>query len=142
MVFRLGKPRRRHELAEMLEDDMVGLLEPGVEMEGKMKVACGMIRLNSHFKGEIDCAGAVVIADQGEIEGQIRGKLISITGKVKGNVHAAERLEIKEHGVVLGDICTPCLVVDPGGYFDGQCNMPSPEPERSTTPDVEPKDRP
>jgi cytoskeletal protein CcmA (bactofilin family) len=53
---------------------------------------------------------------------------MSITGKVKGTVHAKERLEIKESGSVVGDIYTSCLLVDPGGFFDGQCHMPSPEP--------------
>jgi cytoskeletal protein CcmA (bactofilin family) len=28
----------------------------------------------------------------------------------------------------MGDIYTPCLLVDPGGFFDGQCHMPTPDP--------------
>jgi cytoskeletal protein CcmA (bactofilin family) len=135
MAWGFGKARRRRELAGLLDEDMVGLLEPGVEVEGKMIIACGMVRLNTHFKGEIASAGTLVVADQGEIEGEIRAKHLSIAGKVKGTVHATERLEIKEHGVVLGDVYTPCLVVDPGGYFDGQCHMPTPEPEKSPTPE-------
>jgi len=130
MAFGLGKTGRRRELAELLDDDMVGLLEPGVEVEGKMKISSGMIRLNSHFKGEIASEGVIVVAEQGEVDAEIHAKHVSIAGKVKGSVHATERLEIKEHGVVLGDIFTPCLVVDPGGYFDGQCHMPTPEPEK------------
>jgi cytoskeletal protein CcmA (bactofilin family) len=135
MALGFGKGERRRALAELLDEDMVGLLEPGVEVEGKMKIACGMIRLNTHFKGEIASEGTLVVADQGEIEGEIRAKHLSVAGKVKGTVHASERLEIKEHGVVLGDIFTPCLVVDPGGYFDGQCHMPTPEPEKSPAPE-------
>jgi cytoskeletal protein CcmA (bactofilin family) len=134
MAFGLGKSRRRRELAE-LPDDWVGWLEPGVELEGKMKVSSGLIRLNTQFRGEIVSEGTVVVHDQGEIEGDIHTKVLSITGKVKGNVHATDRLEIKEHGIVLGDIYTPCLVVDPGGYFDGQCHMPTPEPEKQTATD-------
>jgi len=135
MALGFGKAGRRRAFAELLDEDMVGLLEPGVEVEGKMKIACGMIRLNAHFKGEIASEGTLVVADQGEIEGEIRAKHLSIAGKVKGTVHVRERLEIKEHGVVLGDIYTPCLVVDPGGYFDGQCHMPTPEPEKSPAPE-------
>jgi cytoskeletal protein CcmA (bactofilin family) len=140
MAFSLKRPRRR-ELVELLDDDMVGLLEPGVEVEGKMKIASGMIRLNSHFKGEIASEGTIVVAEQGEVEAEIRAKHISIAGKVKGSVHASERLEIKEHGIVLGDIHTPSLVVDPGGYFDGQCHMPTPEPARQPASGVDSKGR-
>lgn len=142
MPLGLGKSRRRRELAEFLDDEMVALLEPGVELEGKMKVSRGLIRLNAHFKGQISCEGTVVIPEQGEVEAEIRTKAIRIYGKVKGSVHASESLEIKEHGVVLGDIYTPCLVVDPGGYFDGQCHMPTPVPEKSTTTDVDTKEHP
>jgi len=142
MPFGLGKSRRQRELAQILDEDMVGLFEPGVELEGKLTISCGMVRLNSHFKGEIHSEGTIVVADQGEIEANIHTKFVSIAGKVKGSVHASERLEIKEHGVVLGDIYTPVLVVDPGGYFDGQCHMPSPEPVKQDTAGPDSKEHP
>jgi len=140
MPFGFGKSRRR-QLTD-LSGDWVGWLDPGVEVEGKMKVASGLFRVNSQFKGEIDCEGTVVVHDQGEVDGDIRTRAISITGKIKGSIHASERLEIKEHGVVLGAIYTPCLLVDPGGFFDGQCHMPTPEPAAQAAHDVDSKNRP
>lgn len=136
-----GSPKtRRRELSEFVDDDMVGLLEPGVELEGKLKVGSGMLRLNAHVNGSIASDGTIVIASQGEIEGEIKAKLISVGGKVKGSIHASERVEIKEAGVVLGDIHTACLIVEPGGYFDGHCHMPTPEPHEQPTSDVDSKD--
>ncbi len=137
-----GRKARRLEVTELVEEEMVGLLEPGIELEGKLKVNSGMMRLNAHIKGEITSEGTILIAGQGEIDGSIRTRLISVAGKVKGTIHAAERLEIKENGVVLGDIHTPCLIVEPGGYFDGECHMPAPEPHQQTTNEVDTKDRP
>jgi cytoskeletal protein CcmA (bactofilin family) len=135
------KSHRRRELAQFLDDDWVGFLEPGIEVEGKMRIACGMVRLNSHFKGEITCEGMLVVAEQGEIEGTIQAKQLSIAGKVKGSVRASESLEIKKDGVVLGDVYTAKLFVEPGGYFDGTCHMPTPEPEKHLSPDLNPKNR-
>jgi cytoskeletal protein CcmA (bactofilin family) len=140
MPFGFGKSRRR-QLAD-LPGDWVGWLEPGVEVDGKMKVTSGLIRVNTHFKGEISCEGTVVVHDQGELDGDIHTRIISVTGKIKGNVHASERVEIKEHGVVLGAIYTPCLVIDPGGFFDGQCHMPTPEPAAQTTSGVDTRSNP
>jgi cytoskeletal protein CcmA (bactofilin family) len=137
MPFGFGKSRRR-QFAD-LGHDWVGWLEPGVEVEGKIKVASGLIRVNAHVKGEIACEGTVVVNDQGEVEGEVRTRIISVTGKIKGDIHASERLEIKEHGVVVGDIYTPCLVIDPGGFFDGKCHMPTPEPAAPTTEPVDAK---
>ena len=129
MPFGLGKSSRQRELTSLIDDDMVGLLEPGVEIEGKVTISSGILRLNTHLKGQIESVATVIVADKGQIEGDVHTRLISITGRVKGNVHAPERLEIKEHGVVHGDIYTPCLVVDPGGYFEGHCHMLAPEPK-------------
>ena len=128
MAFGMSKPTKRRRELSSLPDDWVGWLEPGVEVEGKMKVTGGLIRLNSFFKGEIVSEGSVVVHDQGEVEGNIQCQVLSVTGKVKGTVHAKECLEIKESGSVVGDIYTSCLLVDPGGFFDGQCHMPAPEP--------------
>jgi cytoskeletal protein CcmA (bactofilin family) len=64
------------------------------------------------------------VADQGEVEGEIHSKITSLAGKVKGSVHASEVVEIKARGVIVGDIYAPALLVEPGGYFDGQCHMP------------------
>jgi len=140
MAFGSGKTRRRRELAELLDSDMVALLEPGVEFEGRMRFTTGIIRLNAHYRGEITCEGTIVVADQGEVDAEVHTRVISIAGKVKGAVHASERVEIKEHGLVLGDIYTPCLVVDPGGFFDGQCHMPTPEPQKQSAPSASVKE--
>jgi cytoskeletal protein CcmA (bactofilin family) len=135
MTMFAKKGDRKRELVEMLDDDnVVGFLEPGVEVEGKLKVSAGMLILNSHLKGELACEGMLVVGAQGEVEGEVHTKQISITGKVKGTIHASESLEIKKAGVVLGDIYTPKLFVEPGGYFDGQCHMPTPEPEKHPEP--------
>jgi cytoskeletal protein CcmA (bactofilin family) len=127
-VIKFGELFRGRAADYLAEQELAGLLEPGIEFDGKMTVASGIIRVNTHIKGEIECGDVVVIADQGEVEGEIRTRFISIAGKVKGIVHATEKAEIKANGIVLGDIHTSSLVIEPGGYFDGRCHMPVPDP--------------
>ena len=126
MALKFRELFRARPLDPLTNQELVGLLEPGLEFEGKMTVSSGMVRINTHLKGQIDCSGAVIIAEQGEVEGEIRTGFISVAGKIKGTVHASEKIEIKANGVVLGDIHTGSLVIEPGGYFDGQCHMPVP----------------
>lgn len=125
-----GLRRSRSKVAGTLDDRTVGVLEPGVDIEGRMIVTAGVTRLNNHFKGEIRSSSTIVVLERGEIEAEIYAKVVTISGKVKGTIQATERLEIRECGVVLGTIETPVLVVDPGGYLDGQCRMPTPEAEK------------
>lgn len=126
MAKKFGDLFRGQSVDPMAQQELVGLLEPGIEFDGKMTVASGMVRINTHIKGEIDCSGVVVVADQGEVEGEIHTRFISVAGKIKGVVRASEKMEIKANGVVLGDIHTPSLVIEPGGYFDGRSHMPVP----------------
>jgi cytoskeletal protein CcmA (bactofilin family) len=126
MALGLGKDSDRRGSVSPLERGVTAVLELGVEVEGKMQVSSGTVRLNTIFKGEILGQGTVVVAEQGEVEASIEANSITIRGKVKGTVRAVERLEILEHGVLLGDIYTPVLIVEPGGYFDGHCHMPTP----------------
>ena len=64
MAFGMSKPTRlRRDLSDFA-DDWVGCLEPDVEVEGTMKAANGLIRINAHFKGDIVSEGAVVVLKQ------------------------------------------------------------------------------
>ena len=107
--------------------DVVGLIGPGVELEGTIKASRGTVLLNSRFKGTVHSEDAVVVGEQGDVEAEITATTVTVTGKLKGQVHATELLEIKASGVLLGDIWTPVLAVAPGGCFEGQCHMPSSE---------------
>lgn len=126
MAFGLRFTQKSKPRADRRGQELVGVIEPGVEFEGRIKMSSGMLRLNGHFKGELQSGGVVVVAEQGEVEGEIHSTITSVAGKVKGAVHASEAVEIKARGVIVGDIYTPSLVVEPGGYLDGQCHMPTP----------------
>jgi cytoskeletal protein CcmA (bactofilin family) len=141
MALSISKARS-HSNAETADQDTVGFLEPTVDLEGKLTFSAGILRVNSHIKGEVHCAGTIVLGEQGEIEADIRTKIISIAGKFKGSIHATDRIEIKEHGVVLGEIDTPCLIVEPGGYFSGACHMPTPGAPLDAPPELASDARP
>lgn len=104
---------------------------PGTEFEGNLKSATGTVYLNAGFKGRAVSEGTISLGDGADVEAEISARAISISGKLKGSAKAVERLEIKANGVVLGDISTPVLVVEAGGYFDGQCHMPIPGPDKA-----------
>jgi cytoskeletal protein CcmA (bactofilin family) len=125
MDLDIFKRKLRQDHQAMPDEEIVALLEPGVEIEGKIKVTSGMVRLNCQFKGMVCSEGTIIVASQGDIEADLEATQISIAGKVKGNVHASKQLQLKEHSILLGDVETPSLVIDPGAYFTGRCNMPT-----------------
>jgi hypothetical protein len=116
MAFGMSKPATRRREFSDLPGDWVGWLEPGVEMEGKMKVSGGLLRLNAHFKGEIVSDGTVVVHDQGEVEGDIQSRVVSITGKVKGAVHAKDAWKSKNTASWWAISTPPACWSTPAGF--------------------------
>ena len=128
MELALGKHRAEATAVELPQaQELVGFLGPGVEVDGQIRVSGGAFQFNSQFKGNVLSQGTIIVADQAWVESEMEARVVRVMGKVKGSIRATEALEIKEHGVVLGNITTPVLVVEPGGYFDGQCHMPTPD---------------
>jgi cytoskeletal protein CcmA (bactofilin family) len=52
----------------------------------------------------------------------IVGELV-VYGKMKGNVRANGRIEIKKDGSVDGDLTTPQLMIEDGAYFKGSIEI-------------------
>ncbi len=129
MDISLGKHRSATNNGENASQ-MVALIGPGTEFEGTLRAGAGQVCLDAAFKGKATSDGTIVIDEHGDVSAELTAKVISISGTLKGTAKASERLEIRARGVMLGDISTPVLVVEPGGCFDGQCRMPIPDAER------------
>ena len=142
MVFGWKRKSNGHRPHEEKGEGVTGLLESGIVMEGKMHVSSGMVRLNCQFKGEIVSPGTIVVAEKGELVANIEAKQISISGKVKGNIHATQHLELTDESVLLGDIETPSLAIEPGACFKGRCHMTTLAPDKSTPNPAESKPLP
>lgn len=108
--------------------DVLGFLGPGVQVEGQITAGEGSFSVNSQFKGTLRSQGTITVGDQAQVESDIDARVVRVMGKVKGSIRATEALEIKEHGMVQGDITTPVLLVEPGGCLEGQCHMPQSDP--------------
>ena len=57
------------------------------------------------------------------MEGQIEGQDVIISGHFNGTIFAKGKVEIHTKGIATGEIHSHCLVIEPGGLFDGECHM-------------------
>ena len=109
--------------------EWTGFLEPGVKLEGKLE-STGTFRIDSVMKGTLVSAGTLILGENAAVEGEITGNRVIISGHFEGTIQAKGRVDIQAKAVVAGDIHTPCLVIEPGAFFEGQCHMlPAAEPE-------------
>ncbi len=82
------------------------------------------LRINGHLEGEIQAEeGSLIIGDQAEVKAKVSINQLYNYGKMIGNVQAKHSVSIFSEAEVTGDIATKGLIIDPGGFFNGQCNM-------------------
>ena len=111
--------------------EWTGFLDQGVRLEGKLE-AEGTFRIDSAMKGTLVSRGTLVLGEHAFVEGEILGNAVLIAGRFAGKISARSRVEVQANAVVTGDIETPCLVIEPGGVFDGQCQMPKADEQAFT----------
>ncbi len=113
-------------------NEWTGFIEQGVRLEGRLELP-GTFRINGRVKGTIVSEVGLILGEGAKVEGQIEGDYVSIAGKYDGIIFAKSRVEIHSKGVVTGEIHAPCLVVEPGGVFDGQCHILAESSARTLT---------
>jgi cytoskeletal protein CcmA (bactofilin family) len=110
---------------KQVPSEWTGFLEQGVKLEGKLE-ASGTFRINSAMKGTLSSDDTLVLGEHATVEGHIHGNFVMIAGRFDGIIHARGRVEIQPNAIVTGEIHSPCLVIEPGAIFDGQCHMVAP----------------
>jgi cytoskeletal protein CcmA (bactofilin family) len=102
-------------------------------------VRCQRAIIEGRLRGNLDCAGAIVINTSGKIPGRlsaseiiiekraevqffrrIRVGSIEIRGRMSGEVVAAGMVTIRKNGVLEGDVIAKAINVEKGGTFSGQ----------------------
>jgi cytoskeletal protein CcmA (bactofilin family) len=103
-------------------EEWTGFIDQGVMLEGTLTVT-GTFRIGGKVKGNIISEQTVILGEGAKVEGQIEGNRVVIAGRFDGVIFAKGRVEIQVKGVVTGEVHAPCMVIDPGGIFDGRCHM-------------------
>jgi len=80
----------------------------------------------------------ITVGPNGRVNANLHARDIVVLGRVKGNVRAVERLEIRKTGSLIGDIVTARVVIEDGAYFKGSIDIqkgaPAPPPAPAVAP--------
>ena len=92
------------------------------------------------FQGEIFDSGSLVVGETALVKGKVEVKTVVVHGVIEGDVHAGVRVEIHSTGKVYGNLVTPILLINEGGFFEGQCKMDRAVGEKESTGPQSPKE--
>lgn len=85
-------------------------------------ISKGTVRIDGRFEGNL-AAESVIVGEGGYLLGDISSRTLLAAGRITGNVHSNESVEIQPKGEVCGDIYTTRLTVADGGVFEGRSYM-------------------
>ncbi|MBK5100318.1 MAG: polymer-forming cytoskeletal protein [Desulfobacteraceae bacterium] len=105
-----------------IKEQINAFLGKDTEFEGKLSFT-GAVRIDGRFKGDIFTKGTLIIGETAIVEAQIHASYIIISGEVRGNIIAENRIEIHQPGKVFGNIQAPVVTIDEGVIFEGNCQM-------------------
>ncbi|HET7876964.1 MAG TPA: polymer-forming cytoskeletal protein [Methylomirabilota bacterium] len=112
---------------------LAAFIDEGSEIEGRYTFS-GTVMLNGKFKGEISSSDTLIIGEKGVVNADIRAGQVLISGEVRGNVQATERVELKRTARVFGDMEAPVIVLEEGVLFEGHCRMTKASPVAEAPP--------
>jgi cytoskeletal protein CcmA (bactofilin family) len=84
--------------------------------------------VEGEIKGLLISAHTLILGEDARVEGQIEGNDVVISGRFNGVIFAKGKVEIHNKGMAAGEIHSHCLVIEPGGVFDGECHIIAPSP--------------
>lgn len=106
--------------------NLTGLLGVGSRFEGEIRFE-GTLRIDGVLCGRVVCKNdepsTVIISEMAVIEAEIIADTVIISGKVSGNIHAIERVEIHNPGRLEGTVYTCDMMIEDGALFQGECVM-------------------
>jgi cytoskeletal protein CcmA (bactofilin family) len=99
----------------------VAYLDRGSKISGQLHFE-GTVRIDGNLDGEVD-GKEITIGESAVATAQIRADSIVVSGKVKGDITATQRIELRPTAKVIGNLTAPKLIVHEGAVLEGHCSM-------------------
>ena len=104
------------------EDDFDTILSPDIDFSGTLNFEKPFL-IQGKVSGKINAKGLLVIDEEAVVNADINTSRVIIRGFVKGDVTAAEKVEVTISGKLEGNITAPEIFMETGCVFNGRCTM-------------------
>ena len=98
------------------------VLNSDVELKGTLKFS-GELTFDGKLDGDIQSDGSLILGDNAVIKGNMNVTIVTVRGKVNGNIIAKEKIDIKTKAELFGDIRAPKLVIEEGVTYVGKTEV-------------------
>ena len=86
--------------------------------------------IDGKIEGAINLPGnRVTVGRNGQVAANIMAREVVVLGKVRGNVHASDRVDIRSEGSLTGDVVAARISIEDGAFFKGGIDIRKPGAE-------------
>src|ERR1700732_1898921 len=90
--------------------------------------------IDGRVEGSVNLPGhRVTVGRNGQVQANINAKEVVVLGKVKGNVTASDRVDIRNEGSLGGDVVCQRISIEDGAWFKGSIDIRKPGKELNGT---------
>jgi cytoskeletal protein CcmA (bactofilin family) len=83
--------------------------------------------IDGKVEGAINLPGnRVTVGRNGQVAANIMAREVVVLGKVRGNVHASDRVDIRSEGSLTGDVIAARISIEDGAFFKGGIDIRKP----------------
>ncbi len=84
--------------------------------------------IDGKIEGTISLAGnRVTVGRNGQVSANITAREIVVLGKVRGNMTASDRVDIRSEGSLTGDVAAQRISIEDGAFFKGGIDIRKPD---------------
>jgi cytoskeletal protein CcmA (bactofilin family) len=82
------------------------------------------LQIDGKVDGPITLRGhQLTVGSTAQLNSEIHASEVVVYGKVVGNLHARDRVDVKTDGSVIGDISTARISIEDGAHFKGRIEI-------------------
>lgn len=85
------------------------------------------LNLNGELEGSLELQNSLTIGPNGKVRADIKATEIIVSGNVKGNMEAVERIVLRKGAHLVGDVKTAGIVIEDGAFFKGGIDIAQPK---------------
>jgi cytoskeletal protein CcmA (bactofilin family) len=83
--------------------------------------------IDGRVEGSINLPGnRVTVGRNGNVAANISAREVVVLGKVRGNLNASDRVDIRSEGSLTGDVVAQRISIEDGAYFKGGIDIRKP----------------
>ncbi|WP_158749191.1 polymer-forming cytoskeletal protein [Acidobacterium sp. S8] len=95
--------------------------------------------IDGKVEGSINLPGnRVTVGRNGQVTANISAREIVVLGKVRGNVNASDRVDIRSEGSLSGDVVAQRISIEDGAFFKGGIDIRKPGNEKGGSSESKP----